>query len=435
LSGIDSGEIMIERLLDLALTQEVPADAQAVARLSLADWLVCGLAGRDEPLAHMLRDLLAEEGGRAQASVFGGHAAPSRSAAWANGAISHALDYDDTHFAHVGHPSVAIFPAALALAEARDAPASAVPEAFAVGAEASIRIGLVLGAGHYARGFHQTATAGTFGATIAAGRVLGLDRPKMRTALGLAATRAAGLRGQFGTMGKPLNAGNAAATGVEAAILAQAGFTSAEDGLAGPQGFLDTHSDALGSWHNGDWLLPDIRYKLHACCHGTHAMIEALRALKLGVNEVAAVRLRTAPRWLTVCDLKRPTTGLEVKFSYAWLAAMVLAGRPTAEGRGFTDALVADPALEAIAARVQVTGDPALADTQAAGEIVTADGWTLAFRHDLAGPLAPEVLASGLRIKAEALLGAAEADRIRDVVTDLDRRSARDLGALVQGAD
>ena len=149
---------------------------------------------------------------------------PPRAAALANGAISHALDYDDTHFAHVGHPSVGVLPAALALGEARGASAPAVLDAFLIGAEASIRIGLVLGRAHYERGFHQTATAGAFGATVAAAHVLGLSREATRQALSLVSTRASGLKSQFGSMGKPFNAGVAASNGVEAAELAELGF-------------------------------------------------------------------------------------------------------------------------------------------------------------------------------------------------------------------
>ena len=136
-----------------------------------------------------------------------------------NGAISHALDYDDTHFAHVGHLSVGIYPAVLAIAEQTDATASQVVAAFLVGAEAAIRTGCLLGTAHYNKGFHQTATAGAFGATLAAGRLLNLDEAALRHALGLCASRAAGLKSQFGTMGKPVNAGLSASNGVELSLI------------------------------------------------------------------------------------------------------------------------------------------------------------------------------------------------------------------------
>jgi 2-methylcitrate dehydratase PrpD len=140
-----------------------------LARLSLLDWMSCGRAGASEPLAVSLRALAAAEGGTATASVIAAGGAPTRMAALVNGATSHAIDYDDTHFGHVGHLSVGVYPAALAVAEETGASAAEMIAAFLVGAEAAIRIGMVLGRAHYKMGFHQTATAGAFGATLAAG--------------------------------------------------------------------------------------------------------------------------------------------------------------------------------------------------------------------------------------------------------------------------
>ena len=429
----------LSRLLDLAAlpAAEIPASTRAMARFSLFDWMVCGRAGVGEPLAGILRDYVAAEGGRPVASIFGGGQAPARAAALVNGATSHALDYDDTHFGHVGHPSVGIYPAALAVAEEVGASAAAVADAFLIGAEASVRLGMVLGSVHYNRGFHQTATAGAFGATIAAGRLYGLTRDQMRAALGLCATRASGLKSQFGTMGKPYNAGIAAANGVECAGLARAGFTSADDGVMGPQGFVATHSDApseAGVWDApppGTFVFEAIKYKLHACCHGTHAMIEALAAAKRGHNvtmeRVAAIHLQTSPRWLSVCDIKAPRTGLEVKFSYTWLAGMVLSGIPTSADRTYTDALAADPALATFAGKITVTGDATVSDMQATGEVVLTDGAVLPFAHDLATPLNTDVLERSLRAKATGLLGA-EADQLWQTVARLDALSASDLG-------
>src|SRR5271166_1890717 len=138
----------LKGLLDITATpsESIPASACAMARLSLYDWFAVTRAGVNEPVAKIVRGLVADEGGKEAASVAGSDKmVPARAAALANGAASHALDYDDTHFAYVGHPSVAILPAALAVAEEIGAPASAVLDALLVGAEASIRIGMVLG--------------------------------------------------------------------------------------------------------------------------------------------------------------------------------------------------------------------------------------------------------------------------------------------------
>jgi len=356
-----------------------------------------------------------------------------------NGATSHALDFDDTHFAHVGHLSVGIYPAALAVAELQDASANELVTAFLLGAEGAIRVGMTLGRAHYNHGFHQTATAGAFGATLAAGRLLGLDEGQMRHALGLCATRASGLTSQFGSMGKPYNAGIAASNGVECAMLANLGFTSADDGLTGRQGFVGTHRPGESGTAEADlafdsYLFPDNKYKLHACCHGLHPMIEALlaadRPAGLTLDDISAFSLSTNPRWLAVCDIKRPRTGLEVKFSYSWLAGMTLRGDDTGDDRLFTDSIAGDAALAAFAARVSVTGDADLTDLQARGEISLEDGRNIPVWFDLADPFSPAVLAAKLQQKSSTIIGDA-ATAIWDLHPRLDQLGARDVAAVL----
>ena len=426
----------------------LPADAlsaagRSLATLSLFDWMVVGRAGSAEPLSDIIRGFVTDEGGRSEASVIGSPAkVPARAAALANGTISHALDYDDTHFAHIGHLSVAIMPAALAVGEATGASSSAVGDAFMVGAEAACRIGMVLGRGHYERGFHQTATAGAFGATVAAGRLLGLTGEQMRHALSLTGTRASGLKSQFGTMGKPFNAGIAASNGVEAAMLAQRGMVSCDDGLGGLQGFIDTHADEAleaEAWAEpppARFLFDDNKYKLHACCHGTHAMLNALVEARmqhgLGPDSVERLALRTNPRWLRVCDIKAPRTGLEAKFSYGLLAGMALAGVDTAADKSYTESLCSDPTLLGVARRVTVDGDPGISDTAVEMDLTLRDGQRMRLSHDLAARVPAEELARGLRAKATALLGADLADRLWAATRSLDTLSARDLAGQLR---
>ncbi len=434
----------IDDLIDFAAQ---PADQLTdtvvrLAELSLLDWIVCGRAGVDEPVAQKLNQFVAQEGGMEIASTFVGSKVPARAAALVNGAISHALDYDDTHFAHVGHLSVGILPACLAVAEETDASSEAMISAFVIGAEAAIRIGLLLGKTHYNQGFHQTATAGAFGATVAAGRLLGLSGKEMRAALGLCATRASGLKSQFGTMGKPLNAGFAASNGVECAQLAALGMTSCDDGLMGPQGFVETHySEFLrtnANWDDfsdGQLLWEDNKYKLHACCHGLHAMIEALllaRSDGISLADVESFSLKTNPRWLKVCDIKRPRTGLEIKFSYSWLAGMTLRGDGTGAPDVYTDDLARDVELTDFAGRVTVIGDEALTDLQADGVITLTSGESRTVSFDLAAPLPLETLETKLQIKAEACLGA-EGQQIWALRDSVGKMTARDVGAMVAG--
>jgi 2-methylcitrate dehydratase PrpD len=432
---------VIDAVVDLACqcSTDIPASARAMATLSLFDWCVVALAGTGQPVSRIIRDMVLDEGGRPAASVIGAaRKGPPRAAALANGTISHALDYDDTHFAHVGHPSVAILPAALALAEDRDASAAALLDAFLLGAENSIRIGMALGREHYEFGFHQTATAGAFGATVAAGRVIGLAPAQMRAALSIASTRASGLKSQFGTMGKPYNAGIAAANGVEAALLAERGFISCDDGLGAAQGFLATHAATGADLPAADgFLFEDIKHKFHACCHGTHAMIEALQNLTtqraIAPDAVTSISVRVNPRWLKVCDIKAPRSGLEIKFSYAYLAAMVLSGIDTAADRAYADALCDSAALRQLSQRVTVVGDAQIGDTETEVALTLPDGLRVTGRHDLSVRHAPEVIANGLRRKARALLGDERAEAIWAGIARIDARSARDLAALLRG--
>jgi len=439
-------ERLLPYILDLAALDDAALDATALAtaRLSFYDWLVVSCAGSAEPLAAIMRDLIASEGGVTTATVTGAtQKFPARAAALANGTIAHALDYDDTHFAYVGHPSVAIFPAALAAAEQVGASAEDVCRAFLRGAEASCRIGMILGRSHYDAGFHQTATSGAFGATVAAARLYGLDRNALQAAIGLVSTRASGLKSQFGTMGKPYNAGMAAANAIEACGLARRGFTSASDGLGGLQGFVAAHHpqhDDCGAILPDDaaqqFLFADVRHKLHACCHGTHAMIEALRNLiaahDLTHNNLASMVIKVNPRWLRVCDIKTPRTGLEIKFSYVFLAAMVLHQIDTAAYRSYDDALCGDADLAATAGKIEVIGDESVNDGAVILSATTTSGSHHIGDFDLMAPIDLAVLAPRLVAKATALIGASKAEKIWESMAMLDSLPAAEVAKHLQ---
>ena len=380
-----------------------PFEAREMMRLSLFDWAACAIAGaREVEFANFVAVQKASSTGTAQ--IVGGGSTSAPAAALINGTLSHALDYDDTHFAHIGHPSVAVVPAVLALADS-------LPDAIdaaTTGVEASILVGVWLGRDHYQVGYHQTATAGAFGATLAAGRLLKLDAKQLRHALGLCASMASGVKAQFGTMAKPLNAGLAARSGIEAALWAQAGMTAAHDGLAGPLGFSATH-------HGGDhdvtlgWKAPQIlsiSHKFHACCHGLHATLEALSGVRLSADQVARIDIRTHPRWMSVCNIAEPQTGLAAKFSYAQTASMSVLGHDTRAIKSFSDAITRDADIITLRNRVHVEADERLSETQSEVAISLANGEVQRLRCDLLSPMSLETRAQKLRSKAAALLGA-----------------------------
>jgi 2-methylcitrate dehydratase PrpD len=204
---------------------EIPEEARQTAHHCLLDFLGVALAGSGEPLI----DILVAEVVRGEATGKAGEAGiigrPERAtrltAALVNGAAGHALDFDDTHTAMIGHPSGPVLPALLALGETQGADGEALLAALVAGVELECRVGTLLGGMHYAAGFHTTGTAGTFGAAAACAHLLGLDRERWLHALGLAGTQAAGLKSAFGTMAKPLHAGRAASPGVASPLSAK----------------------------------------------------------------------------------------------------------------------------------------------------------------------------------------------------------------------
>src|SRR5205823_3589790 len=250
------------------------------------DYYGVALAGADDPLAAILLDELTEAGGAPQAGVIGHKVrVPALSAALVNGAIGHALDYDDVNLAMPGHPSVAILPGLIALAEERRSSGRDVVAAFVAGYETACRIGMAMRPGHYDRGFHATGTVGCFGAAAACARLLGLDAEGTARALGIAGTQAAGLKSQFGTMCKPFHAGKASQSGLLAARLAARGFSSRPDLVECEQGFALTHgadfnpAAALASPPSGFHIFANL-FKYHAACYLTHGPIECARSLR-----------------------------------------------------------------------------------------------------------------------------------------------------------
>lgn len=395
--------------------QAISLEAREVLQLSLLDWMAVGIAGRDEPVARIVRGQGMAEGGIGEASIIGAALKlPARAAALINGTTSHALDYDDTHFAHIGHPSVVVISAALAMAERQSASGEAFQEAALIGAEVSIRVGLWLGRGHYQIGYHQTATAGAFGAAMAAARLLGLDAGQCAHVLGLVATKASGLKAQFGTMGKPYNAGIAAENGVEAALLVAAGFEARSDGIECALGFGETHHgtaemralEGLGE----RWIFEEVSHKFHACCHGLHASLEAAALLRVAPKDIAAIEVQTNPRWIGVCDQSAPETGLGAKFSYSTVQAMQYLGHETGALASYSDAICALPEVQALRAKVQVVANADVAETATRLAIVLSSGERMQAEYDLEAPMEIAERRAKVRAKAAVLLGKEQAE-------------------------
>src|SRR5438128_10723125 len=285
----------------------LPEPVRALARQCLLDYYGVALAGADDELVAILLAELDEAGGIEQASVIGHkQRLPALSAALVNGAAGHALDYDDVNLAMPGHPSVAILPGLLALAEQRRSSGREVIAAFVAGYETACRIGSALRPGHYDRGFHATGTVGCLGAAAACARLLGLGAEATARALGIAGTQAAGLKSQFGTMCKPFHAGKAAQNGLLAARLAARGFSSRPDLVECEQGFGLTHGPefrpeaALAAPPGGFHIFANL-FKYHAACYLTHGPIECARSIR---EQAVREQQRAAPEEIAGIPLR-----------------------------------------------------------------------------------------------------------------------------------
>jgi 2-methylcitrate dehydratase PrpD len=346
---------------------QLPASAVTQAKRALLDTIGVTLAGHGEAAGQIITRFVKECGGHPEAAILGTsvHTSPAL-AALANGTLGHALDFDDVTFHLRGHPSVPVVPAVLALGQALRASGKDVVTAFVIGVEVEAKVGKAMSAAHLRRGWHPTATIGTLGAVAAAANLLRLTAPQVQMALGIAASKAAGLRKNFGTMTKPLHAGEAARNGVEAAQLAQRGFTADPHILDNRFSFFnvfvgegefvpETVVSDFGTPY--EIITPGIGVKPYPACRQAHSAIDAMLHLvntyRLQPDHVSEIICHVSARMRDFLVHHEPQTGLEGKFSMEYcLAAALLHGKLSLAQ--FSDASVQDPRVRALMQRVRL---------------------------------------------------------------------------------
>lgn len=427
-------------------TARLPADVREAARRCVLDWMGVALAGASDPLIGILTGVAQDEGGQPACALV---AQPQRvaplQAALINGAAGHVLDYDDVNTGMTGHPTAAILPALLALAETRNASGAELIAAFVAGYETAARVGLLVAPGHYARGYHNTCTVGGIAAAAGCARLLRLDADAAARAIGIAATQAAGLKSQFGTHCKPFHAGAAAHNGLRAALLAARGMESRIDLLECRGGFAATLSPdfqpAAALADPQRYFIRDNLFKYHAACYGTHSAVESVRQLRAGHSLApGAVRravVRVAQSADSMCNIQNPRTGLEAKFSLRFMAAAALLGLDTAGLDTYSEASCTDTALVAMRDKVTVElmreGWPQHT-LKSEVMVETHDGRRLQAAYDASIP-ETDIAAQGARLDAKfdqlagAVLGATRAQALKGLIEQLERLPAKALMA------
>lgn len=354
--------------------EAIPERVRATCRVLIADCVGVILAGCEEPVSAIAREHAHNTGGVGEASVPGGvHRLPAGAAAFVLGTMAHALDLDDDEpSVFIGHLSATIVATLLPLAEKHALSGAQLLASFAVGVESEFSLGRLLNPSHYDAGHHATSSLGVLAATLAAARMLRLDKEQTGHAFGYAASHLIGIKRNFGTMTKPLHVGSAARIAAEAVTLAQLGVTSARDVLTGAGGVIDMYSaedkgaptesrTAFGA----PWGLLDVgvAIKQYPSCSNTHPAIDAMRRIlsRIDSGSVDTVSCYVAPATSKILQYPHPENGLEAKFSMEYcLAATITYNRPWIEH--FRDAAVADPRIQALLPRISVTEDDSISD-------------------------------------------------------------------------
>ena len=382
--------------------EDFPPDAIEAAKGAIMDCLGCTLAGSTEPLAEVLSEYVKSTGGTPTASVVGrGFKTSAPEAALVNGAMGHALDYDDITRAMKGHPSVVLLPAALALGEEAGATGRDVLLAYMLGFEVACSVGDAVSVGYYDDlGWHPTGPLGALGAAAAASRILNLGKDQTAMAISLAASQAAGLRQNFGTMTKPYHAGAACRTGVTSAKLVKAGFTASQDAIEGRFGFLRAFSGGVGydeervlqSLGKRCFLVESgIEIKKYPCCGSAHLALDATSRLlereELEAAQVDNIQVKVdfdPPRSLIH---SRPKAGLEGKFSMQYCLAAALLDRKVGLDT-FSDNQVLRPEAQSLIPKVEMRripgyeGRPSWVEAYNEVEVHLQDGRVLRERAD-----------------------------------------------------
>lgn len=373
--------------LDVRL-DAMPADVRHAGVRSLVNILGCTLGGASHDAVDKTWAALSPFAGREQVSLLGRkERTDALTAAMINTLSSSVYSFDDTHTEAIVHPSGPIMGAALAVTEMQTVTGADLLAAFTIGVEVSCRLSKAISVAP-AKGiiaWSQTGVTCGIGAAVASARLLGLDLEQTRTAIGIAAAEASGIRALHGTHCTPMLPANAGRAGLKAAYMAKAGVTSSKTIIEARYGFAECFTETPCLAHlTGEfgerWEVLGNTFKPYPCGIVIHPLIDA--ALEIAgearptPEAVSKVDIRCNPAAMALCWRRHPKDEFEGQVSlYQWVAAALIRSRAgIAEG---TDQAIADPIISALRGRIEVNTDPAVPHDGADMTITLADGRTM----------------------------------------------------------
>lgn len=425
---------------------DLPERVRHEARRAFVNILGCAVGGARHNTVETAARALLEFSGPAQATLIGrGEKADILTAALVNTLSTSVYAFNDTHSEAVIHPGGMVAMALLALAERKPVAGPEFLLALTLGIEIASRLSKAISVapavGDVA--WKQGGVAGGAGVAAAAGKLLGLDARRMAWAIGGAVNNAGGLRVHFGTMNSSMANGQAAHTGLRAAIMADRGLTAAEDSIEGRHGFAATFAEkanlsALTDGLRDSFELLGGTYKPFPCGIVIHAVIDGCLQLKaahrFSADEIERIQLRVPPLTLELCSRPAPKDDLQAKVSVQhWAAAAVARGRASLS-EGSLEAVL-NPAITALRARVAAEADSAYASDEADVTLLLKNGRRLHVHVDhcvgsLHRPMSDRDLDDKFRGQADGAIDRSRVDRLLERCWALD--SAADVGDIAR---
>lgn len=409
----------------------LPASVRHEVLRAFVNGVGCLVGGGTHDMTARALAVLLPHAGTPAASLMGKAVrADILTAALINGLAGAAYSFDDTYGEAMLHPSGPILAAMLAQAEARMVTGAAFLVAYAGALEVSCRLtrALTVLPAQAEMAWSQTGVVAGIGAALGCGKLMGLDAEALETAIGIAASEAAGTRAAHGSMAASLIFGRAAQSGLRAALLAQGGFTASAGVLEHGSGFASVfaraaHLSALTEGLGAEFELLANTYKPYPCGVVIHPAIDGVlhlhNAHTMAEGEISRIVLEVSPRAMALAFRPEPATDIEAKVSlHHWVAVAAARGRAgIAEGK---PEVVDDPAIAALRRKVEATGAEELAPTQARVVLELRDGRRLehvvqACTGSAERPMSDEELSEKCRQQAEMVVGASRAAALTDL--------------------
>ncbi|KAK5937524.1 hypothetical protein PMZ80_010144 [Knufia obscura] len=420
--------------LDLQYSNLTASVVDAAVK-SVYNWAGCAIGGYAQSAPIVAQTTMGGAfGGPGTSSILASNDSTlvdAQIAALVNGIASHVDDYDDTHLETIIHPAGPVASALLAVSEWQG-PVSGEDflTAFVAGVEAECKLGLSVYPEHYDVGWHITSTTGSIGAAVAISKVLGLDLPQTRQAIGIASTQVIGMQEFFGSDTKSFHIGRAAQSGMMAALLAQGGYTSSLSALEAKYGWshvVSTRENLIDTFATlgKTWEIEKNTFKPFPCGIVIHPTIDACIRLRtqaldrgLDISTIQSVNARVNPYVLTLTGKTDPQTGLEAKFSVYHAAAVgLLFGKATPTE--FTDEVVLNETVISMRDKVKTTEDDSVPKAEVYLSAVFRDGTNLTEHVEHAvgsieNPLTIDQLRTKFMDQTSKVIGAARAQQAYD---------------------